>query len=279
MKFEKRFKIRDRKFTERDIRTIWQYVSHQRNSSAKGCASIIVVNDGETVSSDDDAVFETTNFRRKDIKRVEMRYHSEDFTSKISVTIEGADAISFFSNNYIEISGSSEEWVEACSAKLHDILYCVEKVSWFNRMYCSCGHYVVPGLFVVLFWEVFMELIIPMIKQLNILPVIKISIALAVLAVGGCCFWQIGKLSSFFPSVVIDINGQKENLRRRIYAVLLWCTGSILLPLLIGWLFYAMAERKTREVKSNDLNGNRGTNTVHNDTSSQLSIKDSANHD
>ena len=49
MKFEKRFKIRDRKFIERDIRAIWQYVSRQRNSSAKGCASIIVVNDGQTV--------------------------------------------------------------------------------------------------------------------------------------------------------------------------------------------------------------------------------------
>ena len=135
----------------------------------------------------------------------------------------------------------------------------------------------VPGLFGVLFWEAFMELILPMIKQLNILPVIKFSISLFVLAIGGCCFWQIGKLSSFFPSVMIDINGKKENMRRRIYAVLLWCTGSILLPLLIGWLFYAMAERKTREVKCGDLNGDHGTNTVHKDTSSLLPIRDSSN--
>ena len=236
MVFEKEFYIRDKVFTESDIRALWRIVSDQKSLPMGGSAEIVVKNDDGNVSAEDDAIFNTTNFRLKDIKKLEMRYRSKNFTSQISISIQATELPSIFSQNSVEIKGTSEEWVEATTARLRDVIRYVASTSWFTRMYLKVGRFVVPLVISSVLFISLQDYVVPMIREMAIHVYAKLALAILYLGIGIVCAWRSFDMGNLLLVVSIDVNGKMKARREKIARVILWLVGVILIPALLSWI-------------------------------------------
>ena len=254
MVFEKEFHIHDKMFTDSDIRALWHVVSDQKNLPMAGSAEIVVKNDDGNVSAEDDTIFNTTNFRLKDIKKIEMRYRSNNFTSQISISIQTTELPSIFSQNSVEIRGASEEWVEATTAKLRDIIRYVAPTSWFTRMYLRVGRFVAPLMIFSVLFISFQDYIVPMIREMAIHVYVKLALAILYFGIGAVCAWRSFDMGNLFLVVSIDINGKMKARREKIARVILWLVGVLLIPVLLCWLSVVLAKQHTFNSGDEKLN-------------------------
>ena len=245
MNFEKKFRIRDKVFTETDIRAIWQFVSNQKKSHMSGHSGIVVKNEDEIVSADDDTIFDTTNFRLKNIKQIEIGYHSQDYNSHISFSIEVTNAPSLFTDNYVEIRGTFEEWVEATAAKLHEILDYVASTAWLTRMYLKIGRFIFPSILLCALYIGFMDCIAPAIRGMTIHLYAKFVLGILYFGVGFVSCWHLFDVGKLFLSVSIDVNGKRKKRYERFLHIIVWCVGALLIPIVLSILSFVLSRQHT----------------------------------
>lgn len=240
MKFEKTLKIRNKIFSDADIRALWNFVANQVKTDLKGTAEISVVNDDETVSSQCDDIFSTENYLRKNIKRLEFRYISKDSNSRLTVIIEYATWPDIFSGNYICIQGGTSDWVELCAARVHHLLTNVSTTSLPVRLYSKSCLLITMILFIIALVVLWIDFIVPAIRTLQPTPVVKamlsLAVTLVVLLISSIWFWFVGRMLSFHPIVSIDVNGMMCARNRKICKSVKWFLCSVVLPLLLGWI-------------------------------------------
>ena len=264
MNFEKKFYIRDKVFAEADIRALWQFVLNQKKSHMPGHSGIVIKNEGEIVSADDDTIFDTTSFRLKDIKQIEIGYHSQDYTSHISISIEVTNVPSLFTDNYVEIRGTSEEWVEATAAKLHGILEYVATTAWLTRMYLKIGRFIIPCVLLCVLYIVFMDCIAPAIRGMTIHFYAKFLIGILCFGMGLVCCWYLFDVGTLFLSVSIDVNGKRKKQYERLLHIIVWLVGTLLIPVALSVLSWTLSSQYTVDEERNRCDQTYCvTNAVH----------------
>ena len=244
MNFEKEIAIRNKVFCDADIKALWKFVSSQTKTNRKGTAGIVVVNKDESVWSRNEDIFVSSNYLKRDIRRIELGYHSEDYNSHITISIEHTAGPYFLSDNYVEIRGDSSDWVELCTSKAQKLLTAARATSVLSRIYGHGGQFLSVMLFSMAYWELFSDFIVPTIKAFTPIAALRLVLALVFVAIGAACIWLTARMSSLFPIVSIDVNKTAHNRRTKICGLLKWLFNSILLPLLFGWLFYRLSATK-----------------------------------
>lgn len=231
MQFEQKYKIANKVFREADIKSLWRFVQEKTTSSMSGQASIIIRNDCETISSSDDTIFESINFSRKDIYKIEIKYISKDLVNHISINIESSNYNGSF-NNYIEICGTSEEWVKANFVQLLDVIKCVSETPWYVQVYRSRFFAIDLGISAMLslcFWFC----VIPFIRMLTVCFYYKLSVFLTYIVFVILCLWRYTDFIGDLPLVVIDINEKylekQQKIKKRISVFIF----SVLFPLML----------------------------------------------
>lgn len=236
MKFRKSFRFHDKIFKSEDIKAIWKYVSALRESDSKGVAEIVIRNEGDEVSSEDDLVFDSFNFLRKDIKEIKIEYRSEDYNSRVLILINDVVLFSLPSDNYVNVESHNEQWAEANVAKLHDIINCVEQISWVVRMYRKVS-YLFQVIFCILTFNCYLNNIIPWIMTHYASLSSRFAVGALIFGVLVWIYWKINQLNEHLKVVAIDVNGNLRQRKNKILSTIWSVICVIIIPVLIAWYF------------------------------------------
>lgn len=261
MNFEKSFDFKRKVFKEVDIRSIWQFVFKQTKSPLSGHAEIAIKNDDESVSSDDDSIFETANFRLKDIQQIEIKYYSSDYNSHIFILIRTMGTMTISYGNYVEVKGVSEEWVDACATKLHEIISYVSTTSWMWRLCCNICMCI--GLIFCAIWIfMFLDYVAPFLRDATIDLYVKYVLALMYFFVGCLCAWKLFVIFVDLPVIVIDINGRHGRSQQNLLRLTWSFVGTILIPVLLWWLTTVLNKQEIQDDQNAKFDKNCVTNEV-----------------
>lgn len=260
MVFTKTIRIREKVFSRDDIIALWAFVSQQSKTQCAGEASISIKNKDQDVSSSSDDIFSTNNFIKKPIESIRIYYRSKDWTSKIEVTI-AAEASYLFARSEAVVTGGAEEWVDACSERLRDILNDVKGTPWVTPIVRKGGMLVLAAAFIWVCWYVFMSSIVPLIKSITDILWLRFGFAGGYFVCVGWLYWRVMKLDELFPVVDIDIGGARHSARQRMAKMVWALLSSIVIPVAIGlWLNRFNNVRDQNETSA--LSGTDITNTV-----------------
>ena len=260
MIFSKYFNFRYKIFKAKDIETIWKFLAALKEPNSNDTSSIRIRNYGEEVSSEDDKVFESLNFLRKDIKEIEIKYRSDDYRSKVSVIIADEKTFSGSYENRVEVESPNEQWVESNSAKLHEIIDFVETTSRITRIWHKI-FYLGNLVLCCLMFYYYMNSVIPWIKTLDVAHTLRFMLALLIFAFGAGVAVLTWYLNENLKVVVIDVNGLQSKRDGGIRSIIWSIAAVIVIPILISWYF---SKDRQSNIKNQEYNSCISTNVIDN---------------
>jgi len=258
MEFTKTIKIREKIFSKDDVVALWTFVSQQSMNQSAGEATITIKNEGQDVSSSSDDIFKTSNFIKKPIKSIRMDYRSKDWTSRIEITVTIETSYLFVSSE-VEIRGRSEEWVDACSEKIRDILEDVKKTNWLTPIVHKGGLIVLAVCLGALMWQCFAMAVVPFVKNCTDNIVVRVALVILYLVCACWLYFRIMKLDACFPVVDIDVSGSRREVRQKVAKVLWGILSIVIIPILIGLGINYLNQK-------GNGNGDKPTTTIVNST-------------
>lgn len=233
MNREKKFKISNKVFNESDIRSLWYFVTKKVIPSLPGTASITIKNDAETISYDDDAFFETINYCRKNINMIEIKYKSSDYRSSISIIIEATHYPMTFFSNYVEVRSCSEEWVDACYSQLHEIIKYVAEPSRSLQILRK-WNMIILAILTIILSICFFVYVLPFIFSFSYPTYIKLAITILYFCFNIMCLEKFIDLTESLPLVVIDVNGNYQENRKKLSSIIWKIIGDVIIPVILS---------------------------------------------
>ena len=234
MVFHKEFSVKNKIFGGNDIILLWNFFAELPKSDLKGCSEIEIFNKDSTVKSNESDIFETLNFKFYSIDTVVLTYYGDDYRNKIRMRIHDED-LTFFSSNTVVVEGVSEEWVNACCAKIKDLISAVKDCSLICKLHNATG-----GLLESFLAGAIVTLVVTKNRvffqgsEITQFREFKLFLVMCIIGLAALSLYSTSKL---FRSVEIDVSGKKRK-RRATIVKSLWLIISGVGLSIIGTLIY-----------------------------------------
>ena len=128
--------IRNRRIGESEVELLYGVFAKFCDDGNKGrvCVTVKGAEFGE-FSSDDRSALDAMKIRRKPVSEVAFSYRNDDYTSRVSLSIQDEFALLFSCSSgvYISIDSTDEQWFNSTWKRMEDVVDAIPITPWSSR--------------------------------------------------------------------------------------------------------------------------------------------------
>lgn len=235
MEYKRTIEIGSRVITPEDVMLFASYLNEKQKQNGGQCDFHAIFGDSTEIAADQIEMLSSPYFTRKELKELNMRYRSEDFSNSISIYFEE----SFDSpvvGNRINIESKDELWFDATCNRLSDLLSGVHKRHWLRNVfsipwvvYGYFGYQVLIILFMI--WPLGFRLETKGESTTTFIPLwLFFLVCIVIYAI-------VASLSYFlYPTVEFTFDSPRRKRRLKMRKALGWLFSTIFIPIILGIL-------------------------------------------
>ena len=232
MNYKNSRRIRNRQIGESEIELLYGVFSKLCDDGNKGRVCVTVKGDafGE-FSSDDHSALDAMKLRRKPVSEVELSYRSDDYTSRVCLSIRDEFSLLFSCNfgMFLSIDSTDEQWFNSTWKRMEDVVDAIPLTSWASQ-FLNKWHGIIAFLLAIALSFCTVRIVCRSVAWLGyVIPDnLAVFVVLAWVLIGMCYHSVISNfICRNYPVVDLDLYKARSEIRCRCSRLFWWFVGVI----------------------------------------------------